>query len=292
MSKLTKALIPGYGANPTKPNSNPLSGLAPDLETGLPKGLPSGVGKAALKFSNPVGGIGPDINGDIGYQKGWMDTSSNGTPDAAPKGPQHSIWGDPDLSKRGWGWGMDSTGKLQTGVMGGGPAGSAFGPQGAAIGTGAPSTGVMGATGGAGATGGMGAPPTGVMGASPGGGLMGQIPPVGAKGSGARGLVDKGQQLAAQMRQGQQTGQLSGQPAGMPPQHGYMPAQQGAAMGPGGPQGQAGMGGQPGTPGGAFTAPQQFPPVPGTPAYGQNQQGTGIQALIDQLRQQQPQQSQ
>src|SRR3954463_8064058 len=130
MSKLTKALIPGYGANPTKPNSNPLSGLAPDLETGLPKGLPSGVGKAALKFSNPVGGISPDINGDIGYQKGWLDTSSNGTPAAPAQGPQHSLWGDSDLSKRGWGWGMDSNGKLQTGVMGGGPAGSIFGPGG------------------------------------------------------------------------------------------------------------------------------------------------------------------
>lgn len=132
MSKLKQALIPGYGANPTKPNSNPLSGLAPDPETGLPKGLPSGIGKIALRASNPVGGIGPDINGDIGYQKGWLDQSSNGTPDTGPKPPGYNVWADPDMTKRGWGWGMGADGALHTGVMGGGPAGTPWGPHGAA----------------------------------------------------------------------------------------------------------------------------------------------------------------
>jgi hypothetical protein len=267
MSKLTKALIPGYGANPTKPNSNPLSGLAPDLETGLPQGLPSGVGKAALKFSNPVGGIGPDINGDIGYRKGWMDTSSNGTPDAPAKGPQHSIWGDPDLTKRGWGWGMDANGKLQTGVMGGGPAGSPAGPQGA-------DGPVPQATGQAQTN-------LGQLGHSMAGGMQGLA-------GGAGGLTGFAHSLAQGMRQFNAAGGLGAQ------------GQQGPSTAVGGPQGQYGMGGQPGAPAGAFTAPQQFPPqmppqmppqVPGSPAYGQNQQGTGIQALIDQLRQQQPQQS-
>jgi len=272
MSKLTKALIPGYGANPTKPNSNPLSGLAPNLENGLPQGLPSGVGKAALKFSNPVGGVSPDINGDIGYQKGWLDTSSNGTPDAPAQGPHHSLWGDPDMSKRGWGWGMDSNGKLQTGVMGGGPAGSPFGPQGGAMAT---------------PGGGMGGPPPSMPGMPSPSGMPGQgggMTPFGP--GGMRGLVNTGQQLAAQMRQGAGQGGQSANTPGMGP---YMQSQGGAGMGPGGLPGMAGMGGQPGTPGGAFATPQQFSPqVPGTQAYGP-MQGQGVQALIAQLRQQQPQ---
>lgn len=260
MSKLTKALIPGYGANPTKPTSNPFSGLAPNLENGLPQGLPSGIGKAALKFSNPVGGISPDINGDIGYQKGWLDQSSNGTPDAPAKGPQHSIWGDPDMSKRGWGWGMDSTGKLQEGVHGGGPMGSDFGPPGS---TTAPGGGYgPGMPGTPGAPGGN----TGVASPQHMPGMQGPMSP------------GQGMQIAQQMRQGAP----QGQPA-------YQPGQQGAAMPPGGPQGPAGMGGQPGAPSGGFTVPQQFPPaVPGTAAYAP-QQGQGVQALIAQLRQQQPQ---
>jgi len=129
MSKLKQALIPGYGANPTKPNSNPLSGLAPDPETGLPVGMPKGLRADALKYSNPVGGFAPDVNGDIGYQKGWLDRSSNGTPPAPPKGPAYNVWADPDVTQRGWGWGMGADGALHTGVVGGGPAGSPWGPQ-------------------------------------------------------------------------------------------------------------------------------------------------------------------
>lgn len=279
MSKLTKALIPGYGANPTKPSSNPLSGLAPDLETGLPKGLPSGIGAAALKYSNPVGGIAPDVNGDIGYRKGWLDNSSNGTPAAPAKGPGYSVWGDPDMTKRGWGWGMDANGKLQTGVMGGGPAGTPWGPQGGA--------------------------------ASPTPNAMGGPMSAGA-----------GQQLAAQMRQGQGQGQSGtqgmqgmpgqGQGGGTPP---WMQSQGGGAYGAGVPQAGAAMGGQPGAPSGGFTSPTQFPPQGGpgqspqgtpppwlqgiqgmqsgmTPQQGMGQPQMGIGTLINQLRQQAPQTAQ
>lgn len=268
MSKLTKALIPGYGANPTKPNSNPLSGLAPDLETGLPQGLPSGIGKAALRYGNPVGGMSPDINGDISYHKGFLDNSSNGTPDAPAAGPQHTIWGDPDMTKRGWGWGMDSTGKLQEGVHGGGPNGSPFGPPGSTTGAnGGYGPGMPGTPGAPGNTG--VASPTSMP------GMQGPMSP------------GQGMQIAQQMRQGAGQG---GSSANTPGMGAYMQSQGGPAMGQGGMQGQSGMGGQPGTPGGAFTAPQQFPAqVPGTPAYGPSQQGQGVQALIAQLRQQQPQ---
>lgn len=280
MSKLTKALIPGYGANPTKPNSNPLSGLAPNLETGLPQGLPSGIGSAALKYSNPVGGFAPDVNGDIDYRKGWLDTSSNGTPDAkqtTTTGPR-TVWGDPDLTKRGWGWGMDSNGKLQTGVMGSGPAGTPWGIPGSS----------QGGLGGYGPPAPAAGTNTGVASPSavPGTQSQGPMTPLGP--GGLRGLVNTGQQLAAQMRQGASQGQggMSANTPGMGP---YMQSQGGPATGAGAPQMAAGMGGQPGAPGGAAMTPQQFAPqMPGMQAYGQGQ-GQGIQALIAQLRQQQPQ---
>lgn len=243
MSKLTQALIPGYGANPTKPNSNPLKGLAPDLETGLPQGLPSGVGKAALKFSNPVGGIAPDINGDIGYRKGWLDTSSNGTPDAPAAGPQHSLWGDPDLTKRGWGWGMNAQGKLYEGdhnVPWGGAQGStstnatptAMGPQ-------AMPTGATQATG-------QGQTNLGQLGRSIAGGLGG---------GGLGGLAGFGRSLATGMRQFNANGGLNGTPTPAPggPMAGPQGMPQGAGTGPNGqtpawaPASQGGQG-MPATP--------------------------------------------
>jgi hypothetical protein len=258
MSKLTKALIPGYGANPTKPNSNPLKGLAPDLETGLPQGLPKGIGSAALKYSNPVGGISPDINGDIGWQKGWLDHSSNGTPDAAPKGPGYSVWGDPDITKRGWGWGMDANGKLQTGVVGGGPAGSIFGPAGGST------PGAPGAMPGA-------APPASPQGTS-NLGQLGHAIAGGMQGlsGGASGLPGFGQALAQGMRQFNANG---GMGAGGP-----------QTMGPMGmPQGGPAMGATaPANPGNAY---------PGSGGGGmQNPQA--IAQLITQMRMHQQQQQQ
>jgi hypothetical protein len=269
MSKLTQALIPGYGANPTKPNSNPLKGLAPNPETGLPTGLPSGVGKVALRASNPVGGFSPDVNGDWGYQKGWLDQSSNGTPDAAPKGPGYSVWGDPDITKRGWGWGMDQNGKLQTGVVGGGPAGSIFGPGGGST-TGAPgSMPAPQATGQA-------ATNLGQLGHNLAGGMQGLS-------AGASGLPGFGQALARGIRQFNANGGMGGAP-GMP--------QQGGAMGAGGmppapgmgmPQGMPPMG-----PSGAMGAGTAYPGG-GNPGL-QNSQA--IAQLISQMRSQQQQQAQ
>lgn len=152
MSKLTQALIPGYGKGAgasTMPK--PLQGLAPGWD-GLPTGLPSGVTHAADTVANPVGGITPTSNTDATpkWTKGFLDTSSNGTPDTGPKGPGYNVWADPDITKRGWGWGMGADGALHTGVVGGGPAGSMWGPQGGVAPQTAAGTGSVGNTGPAG----------------------------------------------------------------------------------------------------------------------------------------------
>lgn len=276
MSKLTKALIPSYNGHSLAPGvsrngmpagiqkdgmptvagalgvaGTPMEGTVPG-KWGIPEGTPDGMRQA----------MSPDSN----YLPHGVNVATDASP--LPANPTtHSAWGDPDLSKRGWGWGMDANGKLQTGVMGGGPAGSPWGPQGAA----GP---VPQATGQAQTN-------LGQLGHSMAGGMQGLA-------GGAGGLTGFAHSLAQGMRQFNAAGGLGAQ------------GQQGPSTAVGGPQGQYGMGGQPGAPAGAFTAPQQFPPqmppqmppqVPGSPAYGQNQQGTGIQALIDQLRQQQPQQS-
>jgi hypothetical protein len=264
MSKLTKSMIPGYGANPTKPNSNPLSGLAPDLETGLPQGLASGVGKAALHYSNPVGGFAPDMNGDIGYRKGWLDNSSNGTPEQAPKGPGYNVWADPDVTQRGWGWGMGANGALHTGTMGGGPAGTPWGPRGTSMAN-------TGANNYSGSTGtntgavpsmnpmGAGSSNLGQLGHSIAGGLTGMA-------GGAGGLTGFGQALAQGMRQFNANGGLNG----MPPQ--------GPQPGAGGPMG-AGMGVPPGMAQGSAGGP-----APGAMGGTPTRMTVGNQALINQLR--------
>jgi hypothetical protein len=258
MSKLKQALIPGYGANPTKPNSNPLSGLAPDPETGLPKGLPSGVGKIALRASNPVGGFAPDINGDIGYQKGWLDQSSNGTPDAAPKGPGYNVWADPDMTARGWGWGMGADGALHEGVHGGGPAGTPWGPQGSQA---APQ-----ATGQA-------ASNLGQLGQTIAGGMHGIA-------GGPGGLPRFGQALAQGIRQFNANGGMGAAP-GLPQQgpQGPQMAQQG--MPPGVSQPAPGLSPQMGGAG--------MPPMPAQQAPQANPQAYA--QLIAQMRQQQSPQS-
>lgn len=304
MSKLTQALIPGYGANPTKPTSNPLKGLAPDLETGLPQGLPSGIGKAALKYSNPVGGISPDINGDIGYQKGFLDNSSNGTPDTGPKAPGYNVWADPDMTKRGWGWGMGADGALHTGTMGGGPAGTPWGPQ--------------GSTAASGGNPGVSMPTTALpAGAGAGAGASSGTPPAMAM-SPAQGqtFAQSIRNMASRAFQGQQMGQ--GAPGGMSSMGGQP---QGGNTGFTGGQGQPSMpltggqpAGQPGAPGSPNQGGQgQGGPTPwmtggqsmpsggapmtgGTPQWAANQginsMGTAqnpqaIQQLIAQMRMQQ-----
>lgn len=259
-SKLAKALIPGYsGGAGASTLPGPLKGLAPGWN-GLPEGLPSGVNDAIAQGANPIGGMQPGKDGTPTFQKGFLDHSSNGTPTPAATGPAYSVWGDPDMTKRGWGWGMGADGALHTGVQGGGPAGTPWGPPGST----------------AGGLNGYGPPAPGAApGAAPTAGPQGMSP-------------GQGMQLAQQMRQGGS--------ANTPGMGSYMQSQGGPGMGPGMPQGQPGMGGQPGAPAGAFTAPQQFAPAtPGTPGYSPNpqqQQQGGIQALIDQLRQQQPQNAQ
>lgn len=242
MSKLSNTLgIPSMGGGAGSNVMGPLKGMAPGWD-GVPTGTPSGIHKAVGDVSSPLGGLQAQGDGTPEWRNAPIDVGQNGiaNPDVPQATPTtHSLWGDPDITKRGWGWGMDSKGHLQTGTMGGGPAGTIWGP------------------GGASTPGAPGATPT----ASP-----------------SAMSPQQGMQMAQRMRSMQtpQGGQLSMQ-------------QQGPGMGAGSPQGGPGMGGQPGAPGGGFAVPQQFPPqTPGTPAYGQNQQG-GIQALIDQLRQQQPQ---
>jgi hypothetical protein len=114
-----------------------------------------GISKTADKIANPVGAFVPKSGDDFTptYQKGWLDTSSNGTPDT-PKVPGYNVWADPDITKRGWGWGMGADGALHTGVVGGGPAGSIWGPPGTTTGGlngyGPPAPGNTGSTGNSG----------------------------------------------------------------------------------------------------------------------------------------------
>lgn len=138
MSKLSKALVPQIGGHSLVPgvstNGMPagiqsdgtpttaalmglqntgLEGLAPG-KWGIPSGTPDGMRQA----------MSPDKN----YLPHGINEATAAPPPPPP--PGYNVWADPDMTKRGWGWGMGADGALHTGVVGGGPNGSPWGPKG------------------------------------------------------------------------------------------------------------------------------------------------------------------
>lgn len=212
MSKLSNlAGIPSMGGGAGSNVMGPLKGMAPGWD-GVPTGVPSGLHKAVGDVSSPLGGLQAKGDGTPEWRNAPIDVGQNelvnpAAPAPTPKG--YSVWGDPDMTKRGWGWGMGADGALHTGVMGGGPAGSPWGPQSG----GAP---VPQATGQA-------ASNLGQLGHAIAGGMQGLS-------GGASGLPGFGQALAQGMRQFNANGGMGGTPG---------QGQQGPAMPASGPQGMA-----------------------------------------------------